>query len=331
MDYLLIICLLISFVATLFLTAWWIRRAEKAGLTGIDMNKYTRRRVAEMGGLPVVTGFLISMLLYIGYRIFVYHDNSFVIQLLGVVSTILLITVIGIVDDILGWKIGLRQWQKPVLILFAALPMMMINAGHSTVYLPVIGKINLGIFYALILVPVAIMCVSNGFNMLAGFNGLEAGMGIIMLSTLGLIAWIHQGLGEVAMIAFAMVAGLIAFLFYNKYPARVFPGDTLTYTVGALIAMVAILGNAEKAAFVLFLPYFLEFFLKSRGGWRKESFGKPMPDNTLELPEKRVYSMTHLMIKIIKMFKKPTERDVVYSIWAVEVLIAIIVIGFLFL
>jgi hypothetical protein len=46
--------------------------------------------------------------------------------------TILLMCIMGMMDDILGWKKGIRQWKKSVLTLFAAMPMVVINAGHFT-------------------------------------------------------------------------------------------------------------------------------------------------------------------------------------------------------
>jgi UDP-N-acetylglucosamine--dolichyl-phosphate N-acetylglucosaminephosphotransferase len=229
-------------------------------------------------------------------------------------------------DDILGWKLGLKQWQKPLLCLFAALPVMMINIGQSSMLLPLIGEINLGILYPLLVVPLAISFAANGFNMLAGYNGLEAGMGIIILTTLGFLAWFSQGFPRVAMLAFVMVASLTAFLLYNKYPAKIFPGNTLTYTLGALIAIIAILSNTEKIALFLFIPYILEFLLKSRGNFKKESFAKPS-NNSLDLPYKKIYGLEHLAIFLIKKLKrKAYEKDVVYTIISLEIFLAMFAI-----
>ena len=322
MDILPIACLTITFFSSLLLTKWWIIRARKAGLVAKDMHK-PERTATEMGGLPVLISFLFGILLYTGYRTFFKSALEFNLEILAVVSTITIIAIIGIMDDILGWKLGLKQWQKPLLCLFAALPVMMINIGQSWMILPLIGEINLGILYPLLVVPLAISFAANGFNMLAGYNGLEAGMGIIILTTLGFLAWFSQGFPRVAMLAFVMVASLTAFLLYNKYPAKIFPGNTLTYTVGALIAIVAILGDVEKIALLLFLPYILEFFLKATGRFKKESFAKPSEDGSLDLPYERIYSLEHLTIAFLKKLKrKAYEREVVYAILALEIFLA---------
>jgi len=66
----------------------------------------------------------------------------------------------------------------------------------------------------------------------------------------------------------------------------------MTYSVGALIAIVAILGNIEKFALFLFIPYFLEFILKARGKFKKESFAEVQEDGSLKLKEE-IYGLEH--------------------------------------
>ena len=125
-----------------------------------------------------------------------------------------------------------------------------------------------------------------------------------------------------------MVGSLIAFYFYNHFPAKVFPGDSLTLTIGALIAGMAILGNFEKIAVIVFIPYIIEMVLKIRGKLKKESFGKPNLDGSLEMPYKKIYGLTHLGIFILKKFKnKVYEKDVVYFIMGIQMIF--ILIGFL--
>jgi UDP-N-acetylglucosamine--dolichyl-phosphate N-acetylglucosaminephosphotransferase len=66
------------------------------------------------------------------------------------------------------FEIGLSKLQKPLLMIPAAVPMMVINAGRSTIALPFLGAVDLGLFYPLLLVPIGIVGASNAFNMLAG-------------------------------------------------------------------------------------------------------------------------------------------------------------------
>lgn len=321
MNVALYLVVIVSFAATWITARKWIRKAPETGLLGFDMNKPGMPKVAEMGGVCVVFGFVLSILIYIGLMTFWLHKQDYV-EILAVLCTMLSVCIIGMMDDFLGWKKGLRQWQKPIFTLFAALPMMVINAGHSTMNLPIVGAIDWGIFYPLLIVPLGIVGASNVYNMVAGYNGLEAGMGVIILSALGYFAFIN-GRQSAMILAICMVSALIAFLYFNWYPAKVFPGDTMTYAVGALAACVAILGDMEKIAVVLFLPYAFDFIIQASSGFRREAFAKVNEDGSLEKPYKGIYHLTHLAIAVLKRVKhKVYERDVVLFLCGIETAVA---------
>jgi UDP-N-acetylglucosamine--dolichyl-phosphate N-acetylglucosaminephosphotransferase len=124
-----------------------------------------------------------------------------------------------------------------------------------------------------------------------------------------------------------MVFCLIGFYIFNKYPSEIFPGDTLTYSVGALIACIAILGNVEKIAIFFYIPYIIETILKSRGKLKKESFAKLNDDGSLEMPYDKIYGLEHAAIYILKKIKpskKVYEKEIVYLINAFQILIVIL-------
>jgi UDP-N-acetylglucosamine--dolichyl-phosphate N-acetylglucosaminephosphotransferase len=315
-EYLLLVSFAVSFLVTYSATPLWIKAALRIRLTGRDMHHSGRREVPEMGGLVVNTGFLAGVLVYIGIASFYFNQNPELIYILAAMATCLIIMIVGMLDDILGWKIGLRKWQKPLLTSLAALPMMAVNAGEHEMVLPLLGSVDFGSAYPLLIIPLAITGAANGYNMLAGFAGLEAGMGVIILLTLGFVAW-QTGSGWVAIIALCMATSLLAFLRYNWHPARIFPGDTLTYTVGALIAVIAILGNMEKIALFLFALYFLELLMKARTRFKGECYGKPDKRGLLS-PPKRAESLTHVVMRIGKL----REPQVVLLFFALQFFIS---------
>lgn len=329
-----IISFLVSFLLVLIATPYWIRRAHSAGITGRDVHKRDGRNVANLGGLVVVFGFLFGALAYVAIDTFVisHADISLSVhrdlEIMAALATVLILTLVGFADDILGWKIGIRQWQKPLIALFAAVPLAVVNAGQTVVALPLAGRIDLGVLFPILVIPIAVSGASNGFNMIAGYNGLEAGMGALILSALAYFAWVTKQ-NHVAVLALCAVFALLAFYVYNRRPARIFPGNILTYSVGGLIAAVAILGNIERIAVVLFLPYFIEFILKARGGFRKESFAKVLYDGSLDAPYKKIYGLEHLAIRILQQFKRRvSESNVVHLIFAFEILLIILVLAF---
>ncbi|MBC7120997.1 MAG: glycosyl transferase family 4 [Candidatus Methanosuratus sp.] len=233
------------------LTKKWIPVAKRANLVGKEMNKPDGPLVAELGGVWVTAGILAGIIYYIALNTFLLNQSSINLFIFATLCTILIIALIGFIDDILGWKIGLSQLQKPLLTIPAALSMMVINAGYSYMSIPLFGDINFGILYPLLLVPIGIVGAANGFNMLAGYNGLEGGMGFVIISALSIVAYV-KGESWVAMIGFVTAAALIAFLIFNWFPAKIFPGNEFTYMLGAIMVCMAILGNMEKLAIVLF-------------------------------------------------------------------------------
>ncbi|MBX4212394.1 glycosyl transferase family 4 [Candidatus Pacearchaeota archaeon] len=323
-----LIPLLASFFITLFFLPFWIRKARQIGLMWDDMNKIKAEKVGGSGGIMVLLGFIVGVLILIAYRVFYLHTSNYLIEILATLLVVILSGGIGLIDDLLGWVHGgLSRRSRMVLVAISAIPLMAINAGRSSILIPLVGQVDLGFLYPLVMIPLGIVGATTTFNMIAGYNGLEAGQGIILLSSLGLVAY-FTGNSWLAILAFCMVVALVAFLFYNFFPARVFPGDSLTYSVGALVAILSILGNFEKIAIFFFIPYIIEVILKSRGKLIKQSFGKPQKDGSLSLPYEKIYGIEHLAILLLQKWSiKPTEKRVVYTIWIFQFII--ILLGFI--
>lgn len=265
------ISFVISFLVPYLTLPRLIRKLKAIGMTGKDINKPDKQEVAEMGGLAVVIGLCGGILVFTG--IITYVNEIFEISLIDItdgknltlifasLSTILVIAIIGILDDLFD----LRHSVKAVIPIFASFPLVAIaSVGSPVINIPFIGEINFGILYALILVPVAITACSNMTNMLAGFNGMEVGMGITMSLSLAIIA-LFIGTPEclIAFILLISLAGaLLGFLKYNWFPAKVFPGDVGNLTIGAVIATAVIIGNFESYGVIVMLPFIIEFFVK---------------------------------------------------------------------
>ena len=115
-----------------------------------------------------------------------------------------------------------------------------------------------------------ITAISNGANLTDGIDGLAAGSSAIMVFTLGVFAWFSGNVifsdylnimyipnaGEITIFVAAFLGSLIGFLWYNTYPAQVFMGDTGSLTIGAIIAVVAIMIRKE-----LLLPLLCGIFV----------------------------------------------------------------------
>lgn len=318
MVSLILIPLFVTFFVTLFVMPIWIKRAKKMDWLWEDMHKIGHpKNVAGSGGLIVLLAFILGSFIYIFIQTFVINNNSFQIEIFALICAMLVAGMIALVDDIFGWKHkGLPKRLRILLLLLAAIPLMIINAGDSTM----IG-INFGILYPLILIPIGIIGAGATYNFLAGYNGLEASQGIIILSALAFVTY-KTGNSWLSVIALIMVASLLAFYLFNKVPAKVFPGDIMTYPIGVLIGCIAILGNIEKITLFFFIPYIIEVVLKSRGKLRKESFANIQKDGTLKLRYKKIYGLEHLAVYLLNKTKyKATEKRVVYLINIFQIIV----------
>ena len=329
MDPLILIVIFLSFFICFLVMPFWIRKCREVGLLWSDMNKRGNpKNVASSGGIVVVLAFILGVLLYIAFKTFIIKDGVDIsVQIFSLLTVILILGLIGLVDDLLGWAHGgLSARTRVFLGFFAAIPLIVINAGVSTMELPFIGTVTWGIWYPLLLIPLGVSGCAVTYNFLAGYNGLEASQGIIVLSALAYVSYV-SGVSWLSVVALCMVAALFGFWIFNKYPAKVFPGDIMTYPIGALIAGIAILGNIEKVAAFFFIPYIIEMVLKVRGKLQKHSFGKPQKDGSLNMPYNKIYGLEHLAIRILKKIKpnkKAYEREVVWLINGFQILVILI-------
>jgi len=322
-----LIPLLIAIITVLLIMPPFIRRMHAQGFLGKDMNKYNKPQVAELGGVVVFLGFALGVFSAIFIATYLKLFTIELSLLLAGFCTISMICFIGVIDDIIGWKKGIRQWQHALFPILAALPLMAIQVGETTMNLPIFGEVNFGIFYALIIIPIGITGASNAFNMLAGFNGLEAGQGIILTSTLTIIALL-TGQTTAAILGIAMIGALIAFLKFNWFPAKIFGGDSLTLMVGANIAVMCILGNMETFGVLVIGLFFIEFLIKAKHKFQSECFGIPNKNGTLSANPKGG-SLTQLILEFGK--EKLTESKVTLNILGIQLIICAIALTYFFI
>ncbi len=290
----LILIFLMSFFVTFLSTQWIIPKLRKSGFVGRDVHKEDKPEIPEMGGFSIIFGLSSGILLAVAFTTF---SNSILPDLelkfiLAALSTILLMSLIGIFDDLFA----MRQIIKATLPLFAALPLIAVEAGTSTMSIPFIGAVDFGIFYVLLLVPMGVAGASNVTNMLAGFNGLEAGMGFVACISLGYIAF-RVGETEALILLLAMCGALLAFLYYNKYPAKVFMGDVGALSIGTVIASAVIIGDFESAGVILIIPYALDFFIKAKNRFPTENWGGILENGKLICKGKPI-SLCQLIMKL---------------------------------
>ncbi len=255
-----------------------------------------------MGGTAVLLGFSVGVVYLAVFATWVTPPAVVSAAMLAILGS----GFVGILDDLFG----LSQRYKAVLPFLASLPLgITVFTSLSTELL----GFDIGLLMIL-LVPLGVTSAANAANMLEGYNGLGAGLGVIMSTALIVLAFL-LGADAGLFLLVPLLAALLAFLWYNRYPARVFPGDSMTLTVGAAIACAAIVSQPSFKLYglVLFVPMIVEFALKARGRFRAENYGYVAPDGRLSY-HGRVESLTHLLIRRGHL----KEWQVVAILWGVE-------------
>ena len=294
-----IICGLLSFFVTRITMPKIIQKLEAADIVGKDIHKSWKPVVAEMGGFGILFGFIIGM--FVG----ICMHEVLTFQLVIVLVVILLVGMIGIADDLLA----LTSKEKFFLLFLAGIPLLWAAPP------------NVGMLY-LISIPIALSIGSNLTNMLAGLNGIESGLGIISMASLT-IACIILGKYDVTIISMSMLGALIAFLYYNRYPAEIFPGDTGTLIIGATIVCIAFIGRVKLIAFIILMPNIIDAALKfySAGVMNRQQ-QKPTQlneDGKLVRPETGFKSLIRLILR-----KPIAEKNAVRIIWAIGIFFGVL-------
>lgn len=214
---------------------------------------------------------------------FPHHElASFLSALLSFSSAI----VLGFLDDVfdIRWR-----YKLPIPII-SSIPLLMVyyaGGGGTSVVVPnwpaflrqwVGGSIlELGPLYYLYMSLLSTFC-TNSINILAGINGVEVGQALIISLSLCLndILYLDARAGMPGShsskellrrhllslyLLLPLTAVCLALLSWNKYPAKVFVGDTFCYFAGMVFSTVGILGHFSKTVLLFFVPQIFNFVL----------------------------------------------------------------------
>lgn len=238
----------VTFVVTFATTPIVAEAMKRRGITGKDVHKLSKREVPEMCGLAIIVGLVIGTVAYsVAFPAAVREAAAFI-------GTVLVAGTIGIVDDVrpLGARI------KPLLTAVASIPILVLGTYVPFPNIPLVGPIRLTIVYPL-LIPIAIAVTSNSNNMMDVMNGAMPGtVAIIAVTTTGILLWSSNL--QTASLAAALLAAMLAFYYFNRFPSKVFSGDTGSLSVGAALGALAILGRIEAVMVVALIPHIMNSF-----------------------------------------------------------------------
>lgn len=201
-----------------------------------DTRKLHTRMIPTIGGIIIFAGTLFAYSLWFPEQMDNYpqlarsiNDYKFI------VATLLVMFFVGVKDDIIGTapvkKLVAHVLVGMVLVLMADIRIVSMHGLFGIDVLPLWTSVFLSLFTYIVVV--------NAFNLIDGVDGLAGGVGFIASSAFG--AWFAlAGDPAMACLAFALSGSLLAFLFFNFSPAKIFMGDSGSLTIGLIICILAI-------------------------------------------------------------------------------------------
>ncbi|CAM5795663.1 UDP-phosphate N-acetylgalactosaminyl-1-phosphate transferase [Brevibacillus borstelensis AK1] len=198
-----------------------------------------------------------SYAIYIGFAVpYVLFSDETLVQTIAVLAGGLLLLIIGTVDD----------WYKTQGKDFSALPKLIVQLSAAVLvyasgiaftgfYNPLSGEyVLLPVWLQFILTILWIFGVTTVINFSDGMDGLAGGLSAISAGTLFIVALV-KGQNTSAIMAIVLVGVAVAYLRYNKPPAKVFMGDAGATFLGFILGVIALDGAFKQATVLsLFIP-----------------------------------------------------------------------------
>lgn len=173
--------------------------------------------------------------------------------------------IVGLIDDLMNvFKIGpkgggLRMKYK--LIVYTIIAgfgawWFYYKLGWDMIHIPGVGDFTLSFWYIPLFIFV-IVATAFSVNEADGLDGLAGGILLACFGAYGVIAFI-QGKIELAAFCGVIAGALLAFLWFNIYPARFFMGDTGAMSLGTTLGIIAMLTNSALVLPIIGFPLVVE-------------------------------------------------------------------------
>jgi len=156
----------------------------------------------------------------------------------------------GLLDD---WM-DLRWRYKAFFPLVAAVPLMALAyrmpGVRTVITLPVMGKLDFGIYYFFVLIPLIVTVATNTVNQLGGLNGLETVCPAIVM--IGLMV----ASGRNAILLMLPLAVWLVLALFN-FQGKIFVGNTGSFAIGITLAAFAIISDVKWCLLISLIPYII--------------------------------------------------------------------------
>jgi len=235
--------LLLAFALVVILMPFYIRL-----LRALGFGKRIRREGPESHlakeGVPTMGGLLLIVIVVALYYVFVGPPERGIIAPL---ATLVLVGILGALDDYLNVRTGegIRARQKMLwLVVVAGVAAYSIQSTYliDEIAVPFVGAVPIDPWVFIAFAAFAIVAASNGVNITDGLDGLAGGTLIFAFVAFMLIAILNEPTQPNLAILCALIIGtLLGFLWFNVHPAQVIMGDSGSLSLGATLAVTALI------------------------------------------------------------------------------------------
>ncbi len=277
---------LLAFFSTPFLTHFLYKekigiRIKKRSVDGEKLH-YINQLHKDKSGTPTMGGILVwlsvAILALASHYVFPYLAQRFGINFIARLDflsrsqvwlplfALVSAGILGIFDDYMSVRgIGKNKgggmrfltrfgWLIAIATLGAG--WFYFKLGWDKIHIPAMGDFSIGWWYIPLFIFV-ILFTAVSSNETDGLDGLNAGVLLVAFSSFSVIAFFHNKI-DLASFCAALAGALLAFLWFNVYPARFFMGDTGAVSLGATLGVIAMLTNSVIVLFIIVFIYVIE-------------------------------------------------------------------------
>jgi phospho-N-acetylmuramoyl-pentapeptide-transferase len=281
---------LLAFILAFIVTPVWTKilykykigtKIKERSVDGKEL-KFINKLHAGKAGTPTMGGliiwFSVLILIFASHYLFPiiakWLDVNFVARLDFLsrrqtwlpLSVLIAGGILGLFDDFMsvrGWgsnkgggmRFAKRFWWL-ILISAAGAWWFYGKLGWDSIHVPAVGDFSIGWWYVPVFMLV-IMITAISSNETDGLDGLNGGVLLMAFSSFAVISFVHNKV-DLASFCAAISGALLAFLWFNIYPARFFMGDTGAMALGTTLGVVAMLTNSALVLFMIVFIYLLE-------------------------------------------------------------------------
>lgn len=225
----LLLAIAISFLVTFFVLPVIIRAFKSINLLDApDRRKIHKVSTPSLGGIAIMLGILISL--------FITTPFSELAQYKFLLGGAILMFILGIRDDISS----LNANQKLTVQVLSAFLIVYFTGVKITGFYGIFGIGEINEILAIIFSTFIIVALTNAFNLIDGIDGLAGSVAFVASVFLGV--WFFTSDNNLlSVISLTIASSVLAFLFFNWHPSKIFMGDTGSIVLGFLLSSLCIL------------------------------------------------------------------------------------------